>query len=103
MNDLDEAELTQRLLNEFNYPEKGAQLIIKKLSNCQPEIKAAFNRWWQTGQLTSFAIENYTVQRLQKEHAMNPIAAFLTLDWLLREPETALTSLRKGHDKIVKK
>ncbi len=94
-------KLLQRLISEFNYPEKGAHLISEKIINCQPEIKAAFNRWWQSGQLTSFAIEGYTVQRLQDEHGMNAIAAFLTLDWLLREPEAALASLGRGHDKIV--
>ncbi len=29
---------------------------------------------------------------------MKPPAALLTLDWLLREPDKAVASLRKGHD-----
>lgn len=31
---------------------------------------------------------------------MNEVAGFLTLDWLLREPEKAIASLKKGHDTI---
>ncbi len=33
-------------------------------------------------------------------HKMNPIAAFLTLDWLIREPEQAIESLKHGYDFI---
>ena len=31
---------------------------------------------------------------------MNLIAALLTLHWLLREPNWASASLRKGHDRM---
>ncbi|MCB0209630.1 MAG: hypothetical protein KDJ52_09880 [Anaerolineae bacterium] len=100
MGNFTQEEISQRLMYEFDYPEKGAGLIAEQIVNFQPEVRAAFNRWWQTGQLTSFAIEGYTIERLQTEHSMNPIAAFLTLDWLLTEPEAAHASLQRGHDKI---
>ena len=41
-----------------------------------------------------------TIQRLIEQHNMKPIAAFLTLDWLSREPEAAIASLKCGYDRV---
>jgi hypothetical protein len=45
-------------------------------------------------------VHGLTVDTLQRQHGMTPIAAFLTLDWLSRDPEAALASLHKGHDHL---
>jgi hypothetical protein len=93
-------ELVTRLVSEFGYPLQGAQMVAEKLLACGPEIKAAFLYWWNEGSLDDLVVEGYTVQRLMEEHGMNPIAAFLTLDWLMREPEKAKVSLARGHDRV---
>jgi len=36
------------------------------------------------------------------EFDMNPIAGFLTLDWLMKEPEKAKLTLEQGYDTIKK-
>jgi len=46
------------------------------------------------------AVEGYTVGSLMLRHGMNKVAAVLTLDYLRRDPEKALDSLRKGHDSV---
>ncbi len=97
---MDAQSLIPRLVSEFGYPQAGAQLVADKLENCSPEIQAAFWEWWNTGSLSEIQIEGYTIQRLMAEHHMKPIAAFLTLDWLQREPQKALVSLTKGHDQV---
>jgi|SRR3990172_3538034 len=97
---MDAQSLIPRLVSEFSYPQAGAQLVADKLVSCSPEIRVAFLELWNTGRLTEMQIEGYTVQRLMTEHHMKPIAAFLTLDWLRRDPQKALASLKKGHDKV---
>ena len=92
--------LVPRLIAEFGYPAEGARIVAEKIAACGPQVRAAFAMWWQTGELTDLEIEGYTVERLMAEHNMKPIAAFLTLDWLGREPEKARASLRRGHDRI---
>jgi hypothetical protein len=97
---MDAQSLILRLVSEFGYPQAGAQLVAGKLASCSPELQAAFLEWWNTGHFSEIQVEGYTVQRLMTEHHMKPIAAFLTLDWLRREPQKALASLKKGHDKV---
>ncbi len=97
---MDAQVVIARLESEFGYPSAGARLIADKLAAATPEVRAAFIDWWETGKLPAFAVEGYTANRLVEEHSMRPIAALLTLDWLIREPEQAKASLRKGHDHV---
>jgi hypothetical protein len=97
-------ELIPRLIDEFGYPEKGAKLVVGKLNTCNPAIQQAFWEWWQSGLVSEeFLVADYSMERLMREHAMKPIAAFLTLDWLLREPDVAAQSLKRGHDHVIPK
>ena len=93
-------EVVRRLTEEYGYPPEGARMVADKLMGCSPQVWAAFGVWWESGDVGDLEIEGYTVQRLAAEHGMKPIAAFLTLDWLVREPQRALTSLRRGHDRV---
>lgn len=92
--------LLTRLTKEFSYPESGARIVAERLVACAPQVKNAFGIWWQTGELMDLQVEGFTAQRLVEEHGMKPIAAFLTLDWLVREPEKARASLSRGHDQV---
>jgi hypothetical protein len=89
-----------RLTKEFGYPPKGAELVAHQLLQLNPRLYDEFTIWWQNGIVPEIEIEGYTLKRLMNEHSMNPIASFLTLDWLLRDPEKAKASLEKGHDHV---
>lgn len=89
-----------RLTQELGYSESGARILAEKLIACSPQIKSAIVAWWETGDLADLEIEGFTVQQLVEQHGMKPIAAFLTLDWLIREPERARASLARGHDRV---
>ncbi len=94
-------QMLNRIMTEFGYPRKRAESAVRKLHKLQPEIKTDFENWWLTGEIPGSEIEGYTVSRLQGEYSMNPIAAFLTLDWLIRDPEIARTTLERGFDRVV--
>ena len=95
---MDAKTLIPRLTSEFGYPPQGAQLVATKIAAFTPDIRESFATWWTTGNLPETEVAGYTLTKLMNEHSMKPIAAFLTLDWLAREPDKALSSLKKGHD-----
>lgn len=97
---MDSQAIVTRLTSEYGYSVSGAQVVADKLHTCDQTILRAFKEWWETGELPELTVEGYSVSKLIKEHNMKAPAAFLTLDWLLREPEKAKASLRKGHDKV---
>ena len=100
LSPLEPSDLIPRLISEFGYSFDGAKLVAQKLCICPPKIKDAFQKWWTDGSISPVAVAEVTVHQLMTEHGMKPIAAFLTLDWLIREPDKAKASLLRGHDRI---
>jgi hypothetical protein len=94
-------EISQRLVNEFGYSRRGSEVAAAELAAAHEKIQTAFLRWWQTGEITKMEVEGYTAQRLIQERHMKPVAAFLTLDWLLKEPAAALKALARPYDVVV--
>lgn len=87
---MEERELIQRLTHEFGYAEPGAQQVAEKLLRLTPDIYVAFEHWWRTGELPAASVEEYTLEKLIRQHGMNPVTAFLTLDWLAAEGQRGL-------------
>jgi hypothetical protein len=92
--------VVSRLVEEFGYPLHGASLVADKLLALSPPVREAFISWWDGGPLPSLEISGETVRTLMDQHGQQPIAAFLTLDWLQRDPVAARRVLRKGHDSV---
>jgi len=91
-------EIAAWLTDELGHSPSSADDVARELINADPRIQGAFYHWWKTGEIIEFEAEGYSVQRLVDEHGMNPVAAYLTLDWLIKEPEAALVPLERGHD-----
>ena len=68
---------------------------VAKIDNFQPSIKACFEKWVEDGTYPDIEIEGFTFRRLIEEQNKTPIAAFLALDWLVRDPDTAKVSLSR--------
>ncbi|MBN2004294.1 MAG: hypothetical protein JXA21_13145 [Anaerolineae bacterium] len=97
---IDRQILISKLTQEFGYPPKNAPLVAQKLAQFSPQIASAFEQWWKSGVLPELSVEGYSLAHLVNERSYNPIAAFLTLDWLVKEPDKAKVVLQKGHDRV---
>ena len=94
-------ELMTRLVAEFGYTEKNAEGIARNILECTPIVQEAFEKWWRgEGIDPLLEVKGYTLQRLIKQYGFTPIAAFLDMDWLIREPEEAAKALSRGYDFI---
>jgi hypothetical protein len=94
-------DLVPRLVEELDYPPDGARYIAERLEASDPRVRATFWRWWQGGGVDDeLRIEGYTAARLVAEKGLNPLAAFVTVDWLCRDPELAAATIEAGYDTI---
>lgn len=59
-------------------------------------IKAAFEEWVDSNVIPTIEIEGWSHNKLVEKFKMCPVAAFLALDWLTREPEKASKALKLG-------
>jgi hypothetical protein len=96
----DKQAIVARLVAQYQYPMEGAQIVAEKLINLHPTLASQAADWWDSGVPVAISAEGLTVQSLMEQRGLNPVAAILTLDWLLREPEKARLAISKGHDRV---
>lgn len=80
------------------YPNDKVYILTSVLEKMSPLVKKALETFLQTNEHKEINLFGYSVQNLIAQQGMNEIAAYLTLDWIIREPDKAIESLKKGHD-----
>ena len=89
-------QLLINLLYKEGYPNHMIEPTITKLEQLNPAIKNCFDLWVEKGTTPDIEIEGYSFQKLVNSYGMKHIGAFLTLNWLINNPESALRSLKRG-------
>lgn len=79
----------------------SSKRIIKDIRKMDPELKKAFGKWYKSGITPKQYVEGITFDMLVNSFKMNAFNAFLTLDWLKREPLEAKSALGRAIDTIV--
>ena len=91
-----EKEQIEQILKEEGYPAFMVENTIIKIDNFCPQVKSAFEKWTQTKECEDIVVEGYSFSNLMDKYGMTPVGAYITLDWLSREPERAKACLKKG-------
>lgn len=89
-------ERIKKILAEEQYPEFMLEKTTDKIEAFSSVVQKAFEEWCNNKQQPNIAVEGFAFTDLVTQWGMKPIGAFITLDWLLREPENAKNALRKG-------
>ena len=85
-----------RILKEEGYPDFMLEKTTDKIEAFSSVVQKAFEEWCNNKQQPNIVVEGFAFTDLLTQWGMKPIGAFITLDWLLREPESAKNALRKG-------
>ena len=90
-------EIILRTLIERGYSERNANLVLNDLVHLSSPLDKLLQEWIDSEEKQeNFVYEGYSLHQFQKERGMKYPAALLTMDWLIKEPEKAKTSLAKG-------
>ena len=89
-------ELAAEISKRRGIRERGARDMAAQIAQLAPELRKAFVAFWETGEVShTTAYHGYTLRRLMSQGCA-PLAAFLTLDWIIKEPAAALARLEHG-------
>lgn len=91
-----EKEQIIQILLQNNCPEVQVDAMANKILCFKPQILASFEQWTYDGAFPELEMEGYTIKLLCDDYGLHPIGAFVTLDWLSREPDKATAALRRG-------
>ena len=79
------------------YPEENIEMLVEKIGQTDGKIKKAIGNWLDTENETEITVEGIRYSDLKDKTGMNPIAAYLTLDWINRQPIEAIAALREEY------
>ena len=79
-----------------DYPASMLEQTADKIEHMDDCLKTAFEEWLDKGIIPTIDIEGWNYETLIKKFHMKPAAAYLALDWLIREPEKASKALKRG-------
>lgn len=94
-------KIKEILINQWGYPLKQADGVIKKIFKMESSILEAFYSWLKTEELPDEPnFHGCTPRLLYDTYPLKPPAAFMLLDWIRREPQSALNALREEHGRL---
>lgn len=94
------AGLKKRIM-DCGISKKGAARVIREIRKMDPQIKRSFGRWYNYNEIPKEPVYDVTFDILTGSFRMNGFNAFLTLDWIKKEPETAKAALGCGLDELI--
>lgn len=95
MAHIDYTDIFAKKLTEQGYQSKMAEMVAKELMNVDTRLNPLVEKWLN-GENDDYASQGYSIFGLMKERNMTYPAALLTIDWLIKEPEKAKQSLKRG-------
>ncbi len=81
--------LKKYLMEKQNYEKHVAVKTIQDIRKMCPEVKKAFVTWFTTGDAPEGYLCGIHYQNLLQYRNMNPVSAFLAIDWYVKEPDVA--------------
>jgi len=91
---IDNVKLKEKLIDELDIPKSAVEGVIEKINKLQPDIASSFEKWFETGEVDAIEVEGYTLEKLMHERKINIVSAYLLLDWLKRDPDTAKRAMK---------
>lgn len=92
---IEDKQILDILIKE-GYPEFMHEKTILKIKNFSEQVSSAFKQWIIDNNEPDITIEGYSYKYLVNSMKMQPVGAFITLDWLIRDPVKAKCALKQG-------
>lgn len=95
-----EKSLLQAKLKELGYKKAVLKHTLADICEADEDIQDAVMTYVRDGVVTNLRQEPFEVEKLIEAYHMNPIAAFLFIDWYRKEPKKALQCILLGVDEL---
>ena len=87
--------VAKRLLYCFGYSESGAMFVAPQVQGLAEQLRGPFREYWSSLQYDpGLAVAGMSLRDLVCGARLHPVAAFLALDALIKEPAAARAQIR---------
>lgn len=92
-----EKDYIYNVLLERGYNEKYAQLVATELMTLNKPLDVYLEKWMRNeSDISDYDAHGHSIKQLMEERNMTYPAALLTMDWIMKEPDAAVASLKRG-------
>lgn len=89
-------EIIKILVEEKNYDKMQTERLAPKIDAFPDDIRVALENWIETGDESSPEYSGYNVKRiLALKPGMTVLSGYLTLDWIRKDPKTAIKAINQ--------
>lgn len=78
------------------YPEKAASILAEDLSRVSTELGPCLKSWLESGEEVDYSVEGFSIKGLMQKYQLQYPAALLSIDWLIKDPATAIAAINRG-------
>lgn len=86
-------EIQEVLINR-GYSEKLAKIVADELINIDSHLNQELNLWLVNEEETDVVYRDISLKDLQSRFKLTYPAALLSMDWIYKEPEIALSAMK---------
>ena len=89
----------ERVINKLisdGYTENQARITVLELMDLSESLEPALKKWVENGTETEACAEGFSLMELKTKYQMTYPAALLSIDWLIKEPQTAINVIKQG-------
>lgn len=83
-------------LQKHQYNQIQADGVANELSQIDSQLIPLLEKWIQDDTETDYAVEGFSILEFMSLYNMAYPAALLTIDWLIKDPQTATIAIKKG-------
>lgn len=88
-------DIRRYLLHTLHYRENEAERVLQQINRMDEKVLSWLAQWREEGTYPDEQVENVTVQELVDNLSMEPVNAFIAVDWLTKQPEEAKYALMR--------
>ena len=91
-----EMSIIKKIIKKNHCSEADAKEIADSLKTLDMKLKPIFDAWINDKPYNNICISGYSIESLIKDYDMEFTGAILTMDWICKEPDMAISALRHG-------
>lgn len=89
-------EEIKEILIARGYSKQGAETASLDLTKINKQLKNCLDTWLDSGMETDFLVDGFSIKGLMSKYGYKYPAALLGINWILDDPDTAKSVIRKG-------
>lgn len=100
---MNDNQIVDRILSKYPgvYEGEKGNILIPSLEKMSPVLKKALVSFLETDRHEDITLLGFSVEKLTgDEYGRNAIAAYFDLDWIIRDPDEAIASLKRNFQEL---